>query len=83
MTQRIIPCAHCVHFDNTRRDGNFCTAFPDKPGIPVEIILGRYTHRLPYPGDHGIQWSPTPGSEHLFDSIDTDNEPLPKGPLGY
>jgi hypothetical protein len=86
MTQRLIPCAHCQRFFQGRADqkeGAFCEAFPEGKGIPTEIILCRVTHRLPYPGDHGLQWLPEPGYEDMFASIDPEDEPLPPGPLGY
>lgn len=31
-----------------------CTAFPD--GIPAEVLVGRFLHVEPYPGDHGITY---------------------------
>lgn len=83
MTQRIIPCASCIHFRADRVDGNFCDAFPDGDGIPTIIVLGRVTHRTPYPGDHGVQWEPRPGMEHVLDRLDVDDEPFPVGPMGY
>lgn len=32
----------------------YCKAFPD--GIPDEIANGNNNHKLPFPGDHGIQF---------------------------
>ncbi len=38
-----------------------CDAFPD--GIPEEILFGPFDHTEPYPGDHGLRYSPLPGYE--------------------
>lgn len=73
MTTRLIPCAHCIHFDPSDREKSVCAAFPK--GIPIEIIAGRVTHRTPYPGDHGIRWRPTPGYEKMFSGMSPENEP--------
>lgn len=73
MTLPIIQCAFCKHFDATRRGGNFCTAYPEAPGIPTEIIVGRVDHRKPYAGDRGIQWEPIrEGEEHPFGSFEEE-----------
>jgi hypothetical protein len=39
----------------------FCAAFPD--GIPDRILRNGADHRRPYPGDHGLQWTPEPREE--------------------
>ena len=84
MTQRIIPCQSCIHYHQHRRlTGTFCDAFPDGDGIPSIIVLGRVTHRTPYPGDRGIQWEPKAEQEHALDGIDVTKKPFPVGPLGY
>lgn len=31
-----------------------CAAFPD--GIPDDILYNRAGHRVPHPGDNGLQW---------------------------
>lgn len=36
--------------------GETCDAYPD--GIPLEIWNGNHNHQTPYPGDHGIQFTP-------------------------
>ena len=38
---------------------NRCVAFPD--GIPQPILLGEVSHKVPYPGDGGIEYKPIKG----------------------
>ncbi|HMO25453.1 MAG TPA: hypothetical protein PKB10_04225 [Tepidisphaeraceae bacterium] len=48
-------CIACIH----RPDGsNRCEAFP--AGIPKAIQLEQHDHRLPFPGDNGIRFTPKP-----------------------
>jgi hypothetical protein len=50
-----ILCLACKH-----KTGNLqCEAFPDL--IPAEIHTGRFDHREPFPGDHGIRYERAPG----------------------
>lgn len=46
-------CFSCKH---QKRDSEKCSAFPD--GIPEEILLDGYDHRLEYAGDGGIRFAP-------------------------
>jgi hypothetical protein len=50
-------CTFCRHEVSFRK----CAAFPD--AIPLPIWRGEDTHERPYPGDHGIQFSPVPGGK--------------------
>ena len=45
-------CLCCKH----KGPGTACLAFPD--GIPAEIYNGKVDHRLPHPGDNGVQFAP-------------------------
>lgn len=48
----MVQCMTCIHWKAVK--GQACAAFPD--GIPQKIINGRFDHRKPYPGDHGIRY---------------------------
>lgn len=50
---QISQCAFCQF---KHEESVSCKAFPD--GIPENILLGIYDHRLPYKGDHGIRFKP-------------------------
>ena len=49
-------CAFCKHY---RAGEERCTAFPER--IPTVILDNSHDHRLPYPGDRGIQLELKPG----------------------
>lgn len=52
-------CFNCVHWHSENMDGMTCTVFPD--GIPDEITNNTFDHRMPFPGDGGVQFQPHPG----------------------
>jgi hypothetical protein len=50
-------CVYCRHeSDDEDATVNACAAFPK--GIPGKIQTSQFDHRLPHPGDHGIQFEP-------------------------
>ena len=63
MTSMTPICAYCVHFHTDNRDSETCTAFPE--GIPRDILDGRNNHMMPFPGDHGVLFTPMKGFEFL------------------
>lgn len=49
----VSQCDSCRHL---RSGGARCNAFPD--GIPSAILVNNHDHHKPFPGDHGILYSP-------------------------
>ena len=49
------PCHSC---DRVDPGSTTCEAFPE--GIPADILTGARKHRVPYPGDHGLQYKKRP-----------------------
>lgn len=69
-------CDRCRHLNRSRLT---CPAFPNS--IPGVIFDNEHDHRQPYPGDHGIRWTPLPIYEdgkptgrHMTHPLD-DEEP--------
>lgn len=61
MTSITPQCFHCQEYlgiDESDPDGRLwrCAAFRDKP-IPRAILVNRFIHDKPYPGDHGIRFT--------------------------
>ncbi len=60
-------CCSCKHLIPEKGKPR-CKAFPD--GIPDAIYWGDHDHRQPYPGDNGIQF--TPSTEERQDAGDSE-----------
>jgi hypothetical protein len=60
-------CYDCKRFDQRTMT---CEAYPD--GIPQEIFDNEWDHRLPKPGDHGIQFEMKPDEERVHPEIPRD-----------
>lgn len=62
MTTVLVQCMVCANFNNSVREKNVCSAFPD--GIPSNILLNEVDHRQPVDGDNGIQFRAIEGEQH-------------------
>lgn len=51
-------CFSCTHLDKDAVPQMKCEAFPE--GIPAGILFSEVDHRVPHPGDHGIQFDQDP-----------------------
>lgn len=58
ITQYSPICTFCKHLNVGTKT---CKAFPKK--IPNPIWIGDNDHKLPYPGDRGIQFAPLPDTD--------------------
>jgi hypothetical protein len=70
-----IQCAFCRQFHNENMEEETCNAFP--AGIPQSILRGEHDHRLPFPGDNGIRFTPSESTAELrgpVDSGDSQNQ---------
>jgi len=46
-------CMSCAHWSPDH--STTCVAYPQ--GIPMAIMVGKYSHKKPLPNDNGIQWT--------------------------
>lgn len=51
-----VQCRKCRHY--MASEVGPCPAFPG--GIPEEILTGEFNHKIPFEGDHGIQFELAP-----------------------
>ena len=58
---RCFACAHMIEWP-------YCFAFLSGEGIPQDIRRGKFDHSLPYPGDHGIQFTPSDSPYELSET---------------
>lgn len=71
MSELAPVCFSCKHYRgiDPKSQEDVCDAFPE--GIPIEIIVYKYDHRLPFPNDNGIRLEPNPKD---YPDIDEFNE---------
>lgn len=50
------------------RPGLGCEAFPD--GIPDEVLVDGFDHRLPFPGDGGVRFELAKGAEERLSAYE-------------
>lgn len=67
-------CTKCSQFNLNHT----CEAFPC--GIPDEIFLGAFDHRMPYPGDNGIRLQKI--SEHKSAGSRLEENSIGEGGIG-
>jgi hypothetical protein len=58
---RCFSCAHMIEWP-------YCFAFLSGDGIPQDIRGGKFEHTVPYPGDHGIQFTPIDSPYNLSEN---------------
>jgi hypothetical protein len=73
-----ILCLGCEHLRTSPYQAPWtCDAYPDNPGIPVEIKYSGFDHRQPFEGDNGIQFEQRKGLEDLTLNYDDFKKRLP------
>jgi hypothetical protein len=63
MTSLAMPmCGMCTHLHRDETGKGLipwrCDAFPE--GIPADILVSQFDHRVAHDGDHGIRFEPRP-----------------------
>jgi hypothetical protein len=53
----MVPILQCIDLCSKYKGNNKCEAFKDAV-IPDDILMGKFDHTKPYPGDNGICFSP-------------------------
>jgi hypothetical protein len=51
---KLPQCLQCKYFHDEDTEHSTCDAFPQ--GIPEDILLSKFDHSKPFPGDNGIQF---------------------------
>ena len=65
-----LQCLNCIHYQGGSSDGVHCAAFPMEGEVPIpqDIFTGRFDHRKPHEGDHGIRYE----SSGLIPEVDEE-----------
>ena len=65
-----VSCNTCAHF-SIGTGMPTCAAFPN--GIPLDL----FNHVRPYPGDHGIRYTPSPAAVKFYRTLSELEAKLP------
>jgi hypothetical protein len=68
-------CTSCAHYSEDEEGQPMCAAFGGPP--PDEIFRDGFDHRMPFPGDNGVQFAPKgPVDVEFLDKFSQEPRPV-------